>query len=69
MVDLVAAPRTWKGILFLVLVVFAVVFWFAATGLLVWGLVVLAVGAVLWLLWLAIRGANRRGMDRMGGGR
>lgn len=69
MVDLVATPRTWKGVLFLVLVGFAAVFFVAATSLLVWAVVVGVVALVLWLVWLAIRGANRRGAGWFGGGR
>lgn len=69
MVDFVATPRTWKGVLFLLLVAFAAVFFLAATSLLVWAIVVGVVAFVLWLVWLAIRGVNRRGAGLFEGGR
>lgn len=69
MVDLVATPRTWKGILVLIFVAFAALFWLAATGLIVWAVVVLAFAAVLLIVWFVIRGITRRGDRRFGGAR
>ena len=68
MADVVAQPRTWKGLLFLVLLVFAVVFFFAATSIIIWAIVVAVVGAFLFVVRLIIRGLVTRGDRRFGGG-